>query len=168
MLTLLMAAFLLAGVDAAVFPLLVTPIKGAFALTDLQVGSLQGVAVYLITGLCALPMGFLVDKGNRVKLFAAAVATWSVFTALSGLCVNFQQFFACRVMIAAAETIVLPMSFSLIADIYQSRLRSFIIFLFYSIGQKALTVARPVRKCSHGELQFVAQTLCAPPQPDGY
>lgn len=159
MLALLMAAFLLAGVDAAAFPLLVTPIKGAFALTDLQVGSLQGVAVYLTTGLCALPMGFLVDRGNRVKLYAAAVATWSVFTALSGLCVDFQQFFACRVMIAAAETIALPMSFSLIADIYQTRLRSLIIFLFYSIGQIMLGLTSGLCGLLIGGLATVSQHL---------
>jgi MFS family permease len=167
MLMLLMAAFLLAGVDTADFPLLVTPIKEAFGLTDLQVGSLQGVAFYLTTGLCALPMGFLVDKGNRVKLYAGAVATWSLFTALSGLCVTFQQFFACRVVIAAAETIVLPMSFSLIADIYRSRQRSLIIFLFYSIGQIMIGVTSGLCGLLIGGLakasQYLERYLLMPP-----
>lgn len=132
---LLVIASLLSAMDYQAFPLLVTPIKSEFRLSDLQVGSLQGFALSLTTGLFALPAGYLTDKTNRVKLFGTGVLVWSAFTALSGFCSNFTELFICRSAVGLAEAVVYPTSISLIADLYDARARTRMVFIYICVMQ---------------------------------
>ena len=128
---LVVAANLLSMIDFQTFPLLVTPIKAEFNLSDLEVGSLQGLAMSLMLVLCVLPAGYLADKTNRVKLYACAVLLWSLFTALSGLCTNYGELFFFRAATGMAESVAYPTAFSLIADLYDAQTRTKAIFIYY-------------------------------------
>jgi len=56
------------------------------------------------------------DRSGRVRVIAAAVAVWSLFTALSGLGQNFWQLFAMRMGVGIGEAGGVAPSYALIAD----------------------------------------------------
>jgi MFS family permease len=126
----LVFTILIAYIDRQVLSLLVAPIKQAFSLSDTRVSLLQGLAVNVCFGLATLPLAFVVDRGNRVRLIAVAAIAWSVFTGLSGLCTNFWELFGCRMGVGIAEAGLVPAAYSLIADLYPARSRATATLVF--------------------------------------
>jgi MFS family permease len=126
----LVFTILIAYIDRQVLSLLVAPLKEAFSLSDTRVSLLQGLAVNVCFGLATLPLGLVVDRGNRVRLIAVAAVAWSVFTGLSGLCTNFWELFGCRMGVGIAEAGLVPAAYSLIADLYPARNRSTATLVF--------------------------------------
>lgn len=129
-LALLMVVAVFGYADLHLFALLATKIKAAFALSDTQLGVVQGVAAGLTTAIVLIPVGALVDKVNRVRLLLAATAVWSVFTLLTGLSQGFWQMFASRIGVGVAEAAVYPAAYSLIADLYAPKQRALVISIF--------------------------------------
>ena len=82
---LLFAAYVFSFIDRIILGLLVEPIKAEFALSDTQIGLLQGLAFALFYTICGLPIGWAVDRFARIPIAAAGVALWSGMTALCGL-----------------------------------------------------------------------------------
>ena len=78
-------AYMLNFVDRQLLSILVEPIKAELALSDTQMGMLTGLMFALFYTLFGIPVAMIADRKNRVRLVAIACATWSVFTALSGL-----------------------------------------------------------------------------------
>jgi MFS family permease len=107
-----------AQLDLTIMSLLVRPIKADLQLTDVQVSLLLGAAFAIFYTFIGLPAARLVDRKVRTKLLAGALAVWSVATACCGLAQNYWQLFASRVMVGAGESINMPTTFSLIADLF--------------------------------------------------
>jgi MFS family permease len=141
-LVLLMLAAVFAYADVQLFALLATRIKTTFHLSDTSLGVLQGLALTLSTAAALAPVGWTVDKSNRIRLLMAAAGLWSLFTLLTGLSANFTQLFLCRVGVGVAEAVVYPAAYSLIADLYPPNRRGLVVSVFIAgalIGASAAT-----------------------------
>jgi MFS family permease len=158
-LALLVLAAVIAYIDQQVFALLVTPVKSALALSDADVGILQGVALNLCMGLTALPIGRLIDRTSRVRFFLLATTAWSAFTGLCGLCTSFAQLFACRVGVGVAEAGLYAAAYSLIADLYPLRRRSTAILIFYGGVLASASAATMLSSIAIGFIQAQAHRL---------
>lgn len=130
MLILLMAAALVSLLDRQILSLLIVPIKEEFALTDLQASLLQGLSFAVFYALAGIPIGYLVDRGNRRNLIIIAILFWSLATMAGGLAQNYGQMFITRMAVGAGEACLMPAAYSIMCDIFkpEQRGRAFTIF----------------------------------------
>ncbi len=83
--------------DRTVLSVLAPLIRVDLALSDTQLGLLQGLAFALLYGGLGLPIGWLAERRSRVGIIAVATACWSVATAFSGMATNFGQMLLSRI-----------------------------------------------------------------------
>ena len=81
----------------------------------------------------AIPIAWLADRFNRVNILSIALATWSGFTALTGLATNFVQIGLARMGVGIGEAGGSPPSHSIISDLYPKEERAGALG-FYSMG----------------------------------
>lgn len=117
MLLLFLAANLY-SIDKAIVGVLAEPIRGDLGLTDVQMSLLLGLAYTLLSGLCGLWLGSLIDRHTRSRVLAGAIIVWSLSTAIGGLSRNFETFFVFRALVGLGEAAVAPAAMSLIADMF--------------------------------------------------
>jgi len=99
-------------------------VKREFALSDTQLGMVTGLAFGLANGLAGIPLGWLNDRVNRVKLLAVCVFAWSGLTTACGFASNFATLFIARCGVGLAEAGGTPISLSLLTDIYPAKQRA--------------------------------------------
>jgi MFS family permease len=153
------AVFLLAAtlgfIDKSIITLLVQPLRLSLAISDTQVGLLQGFSFALIYGVLGLPAGYLVDKYRRREMLAGGVVIWSIATAACGLASTFGELFVARIGVGMGEAILMPAIYSMLADFFPPKLRGraagiFTISTFVG-GQGAFIVGGFVLKALHGQ-----------------
>lgn len=106
------------SIDKAIVGVLAEPIKADLGIDDIRMGLLMGLAYSLLSGVCGLWLGSLVDRNVRKKVLGGAIIVWSVSTALGGLAPNFETFFVLRALVGLGEAAVAPAAMSLIADMF--------------------------------------------------
>lgn len=118
---LLTLAFSIGFVDRQLLNLLVPAVKQAYALSDLQISLLQGVAFsagYLVFS----PLfGRWVDVAPRRNILLGCMVVWSCFTALCGTATGFASLFSMRAMVGTAEAGLTPAAWSILADRFDAR-----------------------------------------------
>jgi predicted MFS family arabinose efflux permease len=102
--------------DRMALSVLLPFIKADLQLSDSELGVLVGFAFSLFYAIFGIPIAIWADRGVRRNIIAAALATWSVLTALSGAAQSFWQLFAARVGVGVGEAGCLPPSQSLTCD----------------------------------------------------
>ena len=116
-LTVLLIGSTLSYIDRQVISLVVQPIKAAFALSDTQVGLLQGIAFSLCYAIAGLPLALAVDRTNRVRLASACVAVWSMATSACGVVSSYLGLLLARATTAVSEAGFSPAALSILSDI---------------------------------------------------
>ncbi len=114
----LMLCNTLSFIDRQILGLLVDPIKHDLGISDTRIGLLQGLAFGIFYTLLGMPMGRIVDRGNRRKLVAAGVFCWSLMTASSAAARGFWSLFAARMGVGVGEATLSPSAFSLLSDYF--------------------------------------------------
>lgn len=122
---------LLAYVDKQIISVLVEPIKHSLAISDTRIGLLQGVAFSLLAAFAAVPLGIAVDRTNRVRMLIGCVLLWSTMTILCGFAGSFWTLFACRVGVGLGEAAIMPLLYSLLADLFPRERRGTAMLIFY-------------------------------------
>ena len=92
-------AYLFSFIDRWILGLLIEPIKADLGLTDTQIGLLLGPAFAIFYATMGLPLGWLADRRNRVRIVAVGIGLWSLATAASGLAKSFIHLFIARMSI---------------------------------------------------------------------
>lgn len=115
---LLFLAAIFYSIDKAIVGVLADPIKADLGIDDIQMGLLMGLAYSLLSGVCGLWLGSLVDRHVRKRVLGGAIIVWSLSTALGGLAPNFATFFVFRALVGLGEAAVAPAAMSLIADMF--------------------------------------------------
>lgn len=105
--------------DRLVFSILIEDIKADFDLTDLQLGLLGGLAFTATYVIAGFPAARLADRSVRKNIVAAAIAFWSLMTALCGLAAGFWTLFLARTGVGVGEGCSGPASQSLVADYFR-------------------------------------------------
>ncbi len=89
-----------------------------------QLGLLIGLAFAVFYTCVAIPIAWLADRYNRVNILSIALATWSGFTALTGMAGNFMQMGFARMGVGIGEAGGSPPSHSIISDMYPKEERA--------------------------------------------
>ena len=78
-------------IDRQILGILAPFIQEDLDLTNTQLGLLIGLAFAVFYTTVAIPIAWLADRYSRVNILSISLATWSAFTALTGLANNFIQ-----------------------------------------------------------------------------
>ena len=120
-------------IDRQIVGILAPFIQADLGLTNTQLGLLIGLAFAVLYTTVAIPIAWLADKYNRVNILSIALATWSGFTALTGLANNFLQIAIARMGVGIGEAGGSPPSHSIISDMYSKEERASALGV-YSMG----------------------------------
>lgn len=119
--------------DRQLLSVLAEPIKRDLRLTDTELGLLNGLAFALFYTLFGLPVAWLADRGNRVRVVSGACAIWSFFTICCGFSGGFLSLALSRVGVGCGEAGGTPPSYSIISDYFPPNKRA-LAFAIYSLG----------------------------------
>jgi MFS family permease len=132
-LLILLLAYIFNFIDRQIIGVLAVPIKADLALSDRQLGLMGGLAFALFYSGIAIPVAWLADRKNRVKIIAWSVGFWSLFTAVCGLAQNFWQLFLARMGVGIGEAGGVAPSYALISDFFPPARRARAL-AFFSLG----------------------------------
>src|SRR6185437_13078785 len=94
LLGLLLLGYIFNFLDRQIVSILQIPMKADLHLSDTQLGLLGGTALALLYSTLAIPLAALADRRGRVKVVAAGIFAWSLFTASCGIVRGFPALFA--------------------------------------------------------------------------
>ena len=120
-------------IDRQIVGILAPFIQEDLGLSNTQLGLLIGFAFALFYTVIAIPIAWLADRYNRVNILSIALATWSGFTALTGMATNFWQIGLARMGVGIGEAGGSPPSHSIISDMYPKEERAGALGV-YAIG----------------------------------
>ena len=120
-------------IDRQIVGILAPFIQEDLGLSNTQLGLLIGLAFAMFYTIVAIPIAWLADRYSRVNILSIALATWSGFTALTGLAGNFVQMGFARMGVGIGEAGGSPPSHSIISDMYPKEERAGALGV-YSMG----------------------------------
>ena len=120
-------------IDRQIVGILAAPIKAELGLSDSQLGLMGGLAFALFYTLLGIPIARLADRVSRIGIMTAALALWSLMTAMCGLTHNFAQLFLARVGVGVGEAGGVAPAYSLICDYFPTKERARALSV-YSFG----------------------------------
>lgn len=135
--------YVLNFLDRQLLSILAKPIQDSLGVTDGQLGLIGGLYFALFYCTIAIPVGWLADRTNRVRVLAFACALWSVATMGCGLSATYGQLVVARMTVGIGEAGGVPPSYAIISDYFGPGRRGTAMGLFNlgpPIGQ-ALGVA---------------------------
>lgn len=124
MVGLLAILYIFSYIDRVIITLMVEPLKMEFRLSDTQMGLLMGPSFAFIFAVAALPLAWLIDRGNRKRYLVLGVTLWSVCTILAGFATTFSMLFVLRMGLAIGEAVLSPVALSMIGDLFEPNERS--------------------------------------------
>src|SRR5215510_14134250 len=83
--------YVLNFLDRQLISILAKPIQDGLHITDGQLGKITGFYFALFYCVIAIPVGWLADRTNRVRVLSIACALWSGATAACGFAANYGQ-----------------------------------------------------------------------------
>ncbi len=104
--------------DVIAFAALTPEIRDAFDLTDAGIGAI-GVISSVFILLAALPVGYIADRSNRVRVAAFAAVLWSTMSILTGVVPTVLLLFAVRLLAGIGRIINEVVHPSLLGDYYK-------------------------------------------------
>lgn len=104
--------------DRVAFEALTPEIRDAFGLSDAGIGAVGVVATVFVL-LAALPVGFLGDRFDRVRLSGLAAVLWGTMSVLTGVVPTVALLFVVRLLSGVGRIINEVVHPSLLADYYR-------------------------------------------------
>jgi MFS family permease len=127
----LTAVYTLSFVDRTILGLLVPSIKRDLAVSDTEIGVLQGLAFSVFYTLMGLPLGRIADRWNRRNLMVAGILVWSLFTTLGSIAKSFVLLFLTRIGVGVGEASLSPAGYSMLSDYFPKQKLGVAISVFY-------------------------------------
>lgn len=123
-------AAMLSYTDRQILLILIDPVRGELALSDTQVGLLQGLAFALVYSVAGLPLGRAADLFPRKIVILSGVLVWSLATVACALSHSFGSLFVARLFVGVGEACLAPAALSMIADYLPPKRRGVGIGIF--------------------------------------
>jgi MFS family permease len=129
-LAILVVALIFAQLDRLVLSALIESIKHTLALSDRELGILQGGAFGLFYTIMGLPLGMLADRWSNRGTIVLGYTVWSFAAFMSGFVGSYPLLLAARVGVGAGEAALSPAGYSLIRQYFPPARLSLAISLF--------------------------------------
>lgn len=125
--------YVLNFLDRQLLGILAKPIQDSLHISDGQLGRITGLYFALFYCFIALPVGWLADKTNRVRVLALACAIWSAATMACGLARTYPELVTARMTVGVGEAGGVPPSYAIITDYFPPRQRGTALAM-YNLG----------------------------------
>ncbi|WP_349263350.1 MFS transporter [Steroidobacter sp.] len=122
--------YVLNFLDRQLLSILAKPIQDDLGVTDGQLGLISGLYFALFYCLISIPVGWLADRTNRVRVLSFACALWSAATVACGFSSTYPQLVAARMAVGVGEAGGVPPSYAIISDYFPSGTRGTALGLF--------------------------------------
>src|SRR5450631_1274177 len=132
-LAILCAVYALNFLDRQLLSILAKPIQDELGVTDGQIGRISGFYFALFYCVIAIPVGWVADRANRVRVLACACALWSAATVACGFTSTYPQLVVARMSVGVGEAGGVPPSYALISDYFPPGRRGVALGL-YNLG----------------------------------
>lgn len=142
-LAILCFVYVLNFLDRQLLSILAKPIQDDLGVSDTQLGRIGGLYFALFYCTISIPVAWLADRTNRVRVLSIACALWSAATIACGLSASYPQLVMARMAVGVGEAGGVPPSYSIISDYFAREQRGRALGIFNlgpPIGQ-ALGVA---------------------------
>lgn len=130
MLAILCFVYVLNFLDRQLLSILAKPIQDELGVSDSQLGLIGGLYFAMFYCVLAIPVGWLADRTNRVKVLAFACGLWSLATAACGMASTYPQLVLARMTVGVGEAGGVPPSYAIISDYFPSGTRGTALGLF--------------------------------------
>jgi MFS family permease len=134
-----LGALLLIGLytymDRPLLTLLTEPMRSDLGLSDFQIGLVQGLSWALFAALLSYPIAWLADRSDRRWIIAGSLFLWGLAAVGCALARDFQQLFAASALIGVAEAALLPITYTLIPELFEGRARVLANALVIALGR---------------------------------
>jgi predicted MFS family arabinose efflux permease len=122
--------YVLNFLDRQLLSILAKPIQDDLQVTDGQLGRIGGLYFALFYCLISIPVGWLADRTNRVRVLSFACALWSAATVACGFSSTYPQLVAARMAVGVGEAGGVPPSYAIISDYFGPGTRGTALGLF--------------------------------------
>jgi predicted MFS family arabinose efflux permease len=122
--------YVLNFLDRQLLSILAKPIQDDLQVTDGQLGRISGLYFALFYCLISIPVGWLADRTNRVRVLSFACALWSAATVACGFSATYPQLVAARMAVGIGEAGGVPPSYAIISDYFGPGTRGTALGLF--------------------------------------
>lgn len=142
--SLLALLYVVSYIDRLVLALLIDPVKAELGISDTQIAFLIGPTFGFLYAAIGLPVAWLVDRGNRVRIAAIGVILWGLSTIGAGFADSFPTLLGLRMGVATGEAVLSPVAISLIADYFRREERGTPTAVFVCAGILGVMLAYAV------------------------
>jgi predicted MFS family arabinose efflux permease len=104
--------------DRQIMNVLIEPIRHEFALSDVQIGLMAGLAFSAIYTVLSIPASIHAARGDRRNLAAVSAFVWGAMTVACGLAQSYWQLFVARFGVGIGEAGGMPPAHAIISDLY--------------------------------------------------
>jgi len=122
--------YVLNFLDRQLISILAKPIQDGLQITDSQLGRITGFYFALFYCSIAIPVGWLADRTNRMKVLSIACALWSGATAACGMATSYGQLVIARMAVGVGEAGGVPPSYAIISDYFPRERRGAAMAIF--------------------------------------
>lgn len=122
--------YVLNFLDRQLVSILAKPIQDSLQISDGQLGYVTGFYFALFYCFIAIPVGWLADRTNRVKVLSLACGLWSGATIACGMASNYGQLAAARMAVGIGEAGGVPPSYAIISDSFPREQRGTAMGIF--------------------------------------
>ena len=126
----LCCVYVLNFLDRQLLSILAKPIQDSLHVSDGQLGLIGGLYFALFYCFISLPVSWLADRTNRVRVVSLACSIWSAATMACGLAQNYPQLVGARMMVGVGEAGGVPPSYAIISDYFPPERRGTALALF--------------------------------------
>jgi predicted MFS family arabinose efflux permease len=132
-LAILCFVYVLNFLDRQLLSILAKPIQDDLGITDGQLGLIGGFYFALFYCVLAIPVGWLADRTNRVRVLSFACALWSAATVACGLSTSYAQLAIARMAVGIGEAGGVPPSYAIVTDYFPPGTRGTALSI-YNLG----------------------------------
>jgi predicted MFS family arabinose efflux permease len=122
--------YVLNFLDRQLLSILAKPIQDSLDISDSQLGLIGGLYFALFYCFISIPVGWLADKTNRVRVLSIACALWSAATIACGLAKTYPQLVIARMTVGIGEAGGVPPSYAIISDYFPPGKRGTALSIF--------------------------------------
>ena len=131
-LTILVIVYVFNFIDRQILTILAEEIQADLGISDSGIGFLYGTAFAVFYSVVGIPLGRLADVWTRKNLISIGLATWSIFTVLSGTARSFTGLAVYRFGVGVGESSASPSAYSLLSDYFSPRVRTTVLAIYSS------------------------------------
>ncbi len=122
--------YILNFLDRQLLSILAKPIQDDLGISDGELGLLGGLYFAMFYCILGIPVAWLADRTNRVRVLSVACALWSAATIACGMSTTYVQLAAARMGVGIGEAGGVPPSYSIISDYFPAERRGLALGLF--------------------------------------